>query len=204
MKKRKLKLNIRRDDVPVSVSNSKILAIDPGTKKLGYCIYQLNDKNLSDPIAYGVLHFKGIHTSEDIFSVAEAIENKVKEHNIEEIFCEDYHFIPGRTNGIFQVVQLISAIRLTWYKHSKKEVIFISSFDWKTSIVGLANGNKTDVRTKLAQFISRKLWKEIEETFTSIITSKSDDKGYQDCLDAIAIGKHVDIRSKIKPIRREL
>lgn len=182
-------MNVQRDEVPSNISG-KILCIDPGSNHLGYAIYDISTI-LSQPIVYGTFNHSGINSAKDLFEIINFVDSLSSENSVLYIFCEDYHFIPGMINGIFQVPQILAALRYWFYEKYSKEVIFISSFDWKTSITGIGNSNKLDVYNMLPNFIDDDVWINIKSKFKKTINS-----GYQDCLDAIAIGKHVDIVTK--------
>lgn len=166
------------------INGSRILTIDPGTNYLGWCIIDISNKSLdfsSKIIDCGIIsnNKKGIAS---ICDILDNIEKIIKTYEIEDICCEDYVYIHGKNSGMYVIPNLISNIKVLWYKYNNKEVITIKSVVWKSYICGNPYAQKLDIRNS----IERHIRIENIPSLTNLLF------GLQDCIDSIAIAVYVD------------
>ncbi len=172
------------------IHHGTFIAIDPGTKFLGWSIVTVPEND--DPpmlIDHGLISRKpkliGTESTVDITNI---LFDVINSYHPDELVIEDYVFIPGKTRGMFSVPALIGVIGYRWYIFTKKEPISIRSQVWKKPICGNANAPKYFVRESMKHFLDEKVYNNIVEEFAAKRGTKKSDEGEQDSIDAIAIG----------------
>lgn len=195
VKKKPPVTNVGGATIPTEYFEGIIIAIDPGKSNLGYSVYKIDSmtrKKTVEPIEWGTIYGRGkgmqIHVG-----IIERIKKIVAGYPIDDIMliCEDYHFVPRKSNGMFVVPGLINIIKYIWYLMTKREVVIIRASDWKKVICSNGNADKAMVKDHIQKFISKKLFNDIITTYAEFRGGRKDNAGEQDCLDSISMGMYV-------------
>jgi Holliday junction resolvasome RuvABC endonuclease subunit len=177
------------------ISHGTVLSIDPGQQNMGWAIIQVPEYNIENDnarivIDYGTIRGKG-RGSKLSASIIDPMIDIWKTYNINILAIEDYTIgysqnKSNRMKGIFVIPGIIYTLKYLWYKKTGKDAMTIYSSTWKTSMGISLSASKQDVKDSLREFMPAKKIVEIEEDF-----ERSNQKGHQDCLDAICIGMYV-------------
>jgi len=88
----------------------KILGIDPGSKNLGYCILDYDDRNYQ-LVEAGVLKIKTTLLQEQIVELMEGIDIILGSHAIDEVAIEDI-FFAYNPQSVLKLAQIRGALSL--------------------------------------------------------------------------------------------
>jgi len=88
----------------------KILGIDPGTRNLGFCILDFDNKKFK-LIEAGVIKFKNIEQKERIMELSIALDTLFTSHTIDEVAIENI-FFANSPQSILKLAQFRGAICL--------------------------------------------------------------------------------------------
>lgn len=190
---------INERPVPTDLRDNTIMAIDPGTRRLGWSVSKITCEPPSsdcfkrvkrDWLDRGTVfsHGKG---SKVISQIVEQVREIQEQYNIDTLAIEDYVFIPGRSTGIFAVPALIGVLKHDWWTRNKTEPIMIKSPTWKYLICDYGRANKLEVRRKLESYLPEEILIDIEDEFSK--NRLKEDQDPQDCFDAIAIDMYVSL-----------
>lgn len=186
-----IKKKKHKDPVPRSLREGTILAIDPGTEKLGWSVshlYKSGNTTEREWLDCGTIYGSGKGCA-----LIDGIANDVQEiedtYQVDVLGIEDYEYREGRTRGIFAVPALISVLKSDWYRKTGKEPIMIFSSTWKTVVCGNGSANKYKVKQSLIKITGIKIVKAIEDIYKQQALKRKQDP--QDCYDAIAIDLYI-------------
>jgi len=88
----------------------KILGIDPGTRNLGFCILDFDNKKFR-LLEAGVIKFKNIEQKERIMELSIALDTLFTSHTIDEVAIENI-FFANSPQSILKLAQFRGAICL--------------------------------------------------------------------------------------------
>jgi len=189
--KQKRRRKTNQDPVPRDLREAVVMAIDPGTHRLGWSVsrvYLEGGEIRRDWLARGSVFGKGKGCSL-ISGIAAQVRDIQKLHKVDVLAIEDYIFIPGRSSGIFAVPALIGVLKHEWYTRTWREPIMIEPSVWKKIVCNNGNANKMDVLDSLGRFLSEEEILDIHDEFKKHKLKEFQDP--QDCFDAIAIDLYV-------------
>ena len=135
---------------------NRILAIDPGSNILGWAVTD-NPKGIEYKIIdYGILKpKKGTEdpycqiNGEGFQNIYIYIEELIRMYKPDILVLENYGLSRRVKKGAFVVPKVQAIVQLLWWEHAKKETIGISSFTWKTHLLGNKLAKKEDIKNYL-------------------------------------------------------
>jgi len=156
-------------------------------KNLGWSISRVSDTEAfnAELIDWGTIYGKG-EGMEVIAGIVTSVLALADKHTIDVLSIEDYQYISGKERGMFVVPMLIGVLKYVWYTRTSKEVVMVSAASWKALVCGYGNASKDDVREHMKRFLPEEVQKQIHDEY-----EKLNNRGVQDCIDAIAQGIYV-------------
>ena len=104
-----------------------ILGIDPGSRNLGYCLLDLEDRNMQ-LVEAGLLKIKADTLQEQILELVEGLDIILKGHAIDEVAIEDI-FYAHNPRSVLKLAQFRGALSLkilqeigTFYEYTPLQV----------------------------------------------------------------------------------
>lgn len=179
--------------IPGNLSSGRVLAIDPAIGHLGWAIHDVNSEKKRpsiDLIDYGTVFVKTSCTRGAIETL-DGVEEIISHYKPDILSIEDYHFIPGKTRGMYVVPGMIMLLKYSWYKARKQEPIIVSSMEWKAAVIGSAKADKDMIKSTLQNILTADIVDSITKIYAEVRGKNKGDFGEQDCYDAIGQGLYI-------------
>jgi len=131
----------------------KILGIDPGTRKLGFCILDFDNKKFK-LLEAGVIKFKNIEQKERIIELSIVLDTLFTSHAIDEVAIENI-FFANSPQSILKLAQFRGAICLKVLL-SVGDYTEYSALEVKQAITGNGKATKEQVAFMVKRLLNIK------------------------------------------------
>lgn len=147
------------------MSGSRILAIDPSSRTLGWCV--LEGDNL---VGYGLISTSKVPYDHRFLHISGELGKLLERYRFTEVACERAFTAPGHNTAALQVA--VTTIKKFCQRHRLIMALY-SNNEWKVSVAGAGNADKAAV-ARVIYLEYRQLPEDVSDHIT----------------DAIGIGQH--------------